>query len=157
MNKLSLRRKVEVLTHYGNGRLACRRCGERDLDCLSIDHIVASPDKHGYAWFISHNYPEGYQTLCMNCQFKKRVENKELQGHRNVDLTKRGRNSVVVAIRIHKNTYTIVKEMADKKGVSVSAFIKSKVEEYARLAGETVNTTKPVEYVVIGGRRFKKQ
>jgi len=68
----------------------------------------------------------------------------------------KGRNSVMIGIRVSEAVNTILLEMARKKGVTVSAFIKGKVEEYARLANESVNATKPVEYVVIGGQRFKK-
>lgn len=64
----------------------------------------------------------------------------------------RGRNSVVVSIRVTDSVYTTLEEMADRKGLTVSGFIKSKVTEYARLAN--VNTTE--EYVVIGGQRFRK-
>jgi len=31
--------KTEVLTHYGNGQLACVICKESRLTCLSLDHI----------------------------------------------------------------------------------------------------------------------
>jgi hypothetical protein len=31
-----------------------------------------------YRWLIKNNYPEGYQTLCMNDQFIKKAENKEI-------------------------------------------------------------------------------
>ena len=55
--------------------------------------------------------------------------------------TMRGRHSVVLSIRIAEDVHTIIKELADKKGVSISAFIKGKVEEYARLA---VHTIEPV-------------
>ena len=65
----------------------------------------------------------------------------------------KGRNSVVVSIRLDDSVYTIVKERAEKKGVTVSAFIKGKVEEYARLANQS---EKKEEYIVIGGQRFKK-
>jgi len=67
----------------------------------------------------------------------------------------KGRNSVVVSVRVDDSVYTILKRMAAKKGMTVSAFVKGKVEEYARLANESVNTTE-TEYVVIGGRRFRK-
>lgn len=79
--------KEEVLTHYGNGKHACIRCGFSDLRALSIDHIEGGGTAHTqglkkagnsfYRWLIKNNYPVGYQTLCMNCQFIKRVENKE--------------------------------------------------------------------------------
>ena len=68
----------------------------------------------------------------------------------------KGRNSAVVSVRLSDSVYAIVEEMAKKKGMTVSAFIKGKVEEYARLAEGAVNAQKPTEYVVIGGRRFKK-
>ena len=67
----------------------------------------------------------------------------------------RGRHSVVLSIRIAEDVQTIIKELADKKGVSISAFIKGKVEELAVNTievrsrsvnrkdeeGESVNTT----------------
>ncbi|KKN64745.1 hypothetical protein LCGC14_0488770 [marine sediment metagenome] len=65
-----------------------------------------------------------------------------------------GRNSTVVSLRLPDSVYTIVKEMADKKGVTVTAFIKAKIEEYARLAGD-VQTSDP-GYVVIGGQMIRK-
>lgn len=68
----------------------------------------------------------------------------------------KGRNSVVVSIRVVDSVYTTLVRMAEKKGMTASAFIKGKVEEYTRLAEESVNTTKPTEYVVIGGQRFRK-
>lgn len=84
------RRRVKqcVLRHYGNNRLACVRCGYDDVRALSIDHIESLGTKHKkengirsgdgiYTWLLRHNYPEGYQTLCMNCQFIKRYTNNE--------------------------------------------------------------------------------
>jgi len=75
--------KGEVLTHYGGEKLACVMCGEGRLACLSIDHINEDGADHRRAlglgksvhfceWLKSQNYPEGYQTLCMNCQWIKR-------------------------------------------------------------------------------------
>ena len=76
--------RKEGLTHYGNGKLACVRCGFDDIRALSIDHIGGGGKKHAreikcriVVWLRSHHYPEGYQTLCMNCQFIKKLENKE--------------------------------------------------------------------------------
>jgi hypothetical protein len=79
--------KIKVLTHYGNNRCACVRCGYDNIKALSIDHINGGGVKHRkdenihgvgiYRWLLNHNLPEGYQTLCMNCQFIKRAENKE--------------------------------------------------------------------------------
>lgn len=78
--------KTEVLTHYGKGCLACAMCGESRLACLSIDHINGGGVSHrkelnayGYRFYkrLKHdNFPEGYQTLCMNCQFIKAVSDR---------------------------------------------------------------------------------
>ena len=73
--------KNEVLTYYGGGELACVGCGDSRVDCLTIDHINNNGYEHRkkvtltgdkiYRWLRENNYPVGYQTLCMNCQFKK--------------------------------------------------------------------------------------
>ena len=82
--KINTRSKELVLTHYGGGNLACVTCGYDDLKALSIDHINGNGSKHKksigmntYRWLIKNNYPLGYQTLCMNCQWVKRHDNKE--------------------------------------------------------------------------------
>jgi hypothetical protein len=73
-----LNRKQGVLTHYGNGECACVWCGFKDIRALSIDHIHDNGRAHRreihrslYNWLIDNDFPEGYQTLCMNCQFIK--------------------------------------------------------------------------------------
>lgn len=77
--------REEVLTHYGGGKLACIRCGFFDVRALSIDHIEGGGSQHKkvigqtiYYYLRARGYPEGYQTLCMNCQFIKREENNEV-------------------------------------------------------------------------------
>lgn len=82
--------KAEVLKHYGNGRLACVKCGEDRLACLSIDHIDGGGNIHRkiiarssgafYKWLKDKGYPRGYQTLCMNDQFVKRYQKNEEAG-----------------------------------------------------------------------------
>ncbi|MAF43076.1 MAG: hypothetical protein CMI54_02750 [Parcubacteria group bacterium] len=82
-------RKRRVLTHYGKGKLACVGCGFDDIRALSIDHIdgggnqdrkrKAKGGANFYCWLSKKKYPKGYQTLCMNCQWVKRFENKEHQ------------------------------------------------------------------------------
>lgn len=87
--KFNQERKRRILTHYGKGRCACVLCAETRLGCLSIDHINGGGTQHRlklgkgagidfYCWLEKQNYPEGYQTLCMNCQFLKRYANNEL-------------------------------------------------------------------------------
>lgn len=79
--------KQEVLTYYGNGVLACVRCGFDDIRALSIDHIMGKGTEEKrklhmqgvafYNYLKKGGYPKGYQTLCMNCQFIKRAERRE--------------------------------------------------------------------------------
>ena len=82
--------KREVLTHYGNGYLACVKCQFFDIRALSIDHISGGGTRRRggrrssgvfYRWLKNNGYPLGYQTLCMNCQFIKRFENREDYWH----------------------------------------------------------------------------
>lgn len=97
LNNLAKKRskllKEKVLTHYGNNKLECVQCKENRIDCLTIDHINGKGNEHRkeikirgaiYGWLIRNNYPDGYQTLCMNCQFVKRARNHECTGkHKN--------------------------------------------------------------------------
>lgn len=79
--------KIRVLTYYGGGTCKCVRCGFDDVRALSIDHINGNGYAHRkimkatginfYRWLEKEKYPDGYQTLCMNCQFIKREEDKE--------------------------------------------------------------------------------
>lgn len=82
--ELHQERKRRVLTHYGNGECACVKCGFNDIRALSIDHIdkdsgprIRSSSRF-YKWLEDNDYPKGFQTLCMNCQFIKRDEDMEL-------------------------------------------------------------------------------
>ncbi len=87
--KSNLKQKSIALIHYGNGKLACIKCGFDDIRVLSIDHVNGGGSAHIrsisggyraghiYAWLIKNHLPEGYQTLCMNCQWIKRNENHE--------------------------------------------------------------------------------
>lgn len=78
--------KAEVLTHYGKGELACVTCRETRVGCLCLDHINNDGYKRRketgiiggeflYRHLKENNYPEGYQTLCMNCNFLKKHSN----------------------------------------------------------------------------------
>ncbi len=80
--------RQEVLTHYGNGKCACVKCGESRLACLTIDHINGNGETHRksignkrgsnfWKWLKDNTYPDGFQTLCMNCQMVKRAFNIE--------------------------------------------------------------------------------
>jgi hypothetical protein len=75
--QLMATRKQIVLNHYGN---TCECCGEPLVEFLTIDHINGGGNKHRksignihfYSWLIKNNFPIGYRTLCMNCNFATR-------------------------------------------------------------------------------------
>lgn len=76
--------KELVFAHYGK---VCACCGESNYLFLSIDHVnndgykeVGSTGKRDsgrtmYARIVRLGYPDTFQTLCMNCNFGKRVNN----------------------------------------------------------------------------------
>jgi len=76
--------KILVLSHYSTENTPiCARCGIVDIDVLAIDHIMNNGNSHRrllgigahlYGWLKRNNYPEGYQVLCMNCNWKKRIQ-----------------------------------------------------------------------------------
>jgi hypothetical protein len=84
--------KLIAFKHY-SPELKCQKCGFTNMRALTIDHMNGNGRKHRieigvnssagamYEWLIRNNYPEGYQVLCMNCQFIKRYENKEYGQH----------------------------------------------------------------------------
>ena len=65
---------------YGGAKCAC--CGEAEPKFLSLDHINNDGGEHRRAmngqrgsqvfqWLKTHNYPPGFQVLCMNCNHGK--------------------------------------------------------------------------------------
>ena len=70
--------KIEVFNHYGG--LFCACCGESHIEFLTLDHINGGGNEHRktiggksiYEWCRQNNFPEGFQVLCMNCNFSKR-------------------------------------------------------------------------------------
>jgi hypothetical protein len=76
--------KLETLTHYGKRRkLQCcgRGCAVIDIEMLTLDHVDDNGAKHrssgfptgsrGFVQLKKAGFPEGYQTLCWNHQWKK--------------------------------------------------------------------------------------
>jgi 5-methylcytosine-specific restriction endonuclease McrA len=70
-----------ALEHYGK---KCTCCGESIYEFLEIDHINNDGAKHRkemnhgknkggniYKWLHTQNYPDGFQTLCSNCNNAK--------------------------------------------------------------------------------------
>jgi len=79
--------RLEVLTHYSNGAMQCKECGERHIEFLEMDHINGGGTKHRktedirsmYYYLRTNKFPEGYQVLCSNCNNKKeRLINREI-------------------------------------------------------------------------------
>lgn len=73
------RQRQEVLDAYGR---ECACCGEDIEEFLSIDHMDGSGAAHRkelgmkgggqfYGWLRREGFPEGFQTLCMNCNHAK--------------------------------------------------------------------------------------
>lgn len=66
------RYRMEALTAYG---LSCACCRESTVEFLEIDHINGNGSAHRrqlktqsiYRWLKRNGYPEGFQTLCSNC------------------------------------------------------------------------------------------
>lgn len=79
--------RYSVLSHYSDNPPKCACCEEITLEFLTIDHmnnngaeerrkLFGTKGRGGgghtfYRWLINHNFPEGYQVLCMNCNFAK--------------------------------------------------------------------------------------
>jgi hypothetical protein len=75
------------LVYQAYGGYVCRCCGETEPAFLSIDHINNDGAKHRkeisksrsnstlISWLIKKQFPVGFQILCMNCQFGKKINN----------------------------------------------------------------------------------
>lgn len=78
---LKSRRKLKVDTYNAYGGFRCTCCGETHEEFLSIDHKRNDGRAHRELlggtnsterlcrWLRDHNYPSGFQILCMNCNF----------------------------------------------------------------------------------------
>jgi|SRR5665213_171325 len=84
--------RYDTLSHYSNGEPKCACCGEVEILFLQIDHINDDGANHrrqmvkeqGYIsggnnlpyWLKKNNYPPGFQVLCANCNWGKRLAGK---------------------------------------------------------------------------------
>tara|TARA_Y100000590_G_C15260568_1_gene841073 strand:+ start:81 stop:662 length:582 start_codon:yes stop_codon:yes gene_type:complete len=78
--ELQQEQKLQVFKHYSNGKVECACCHENNIGFLSLDHIHGGGGKHRksinsntYKWIINHDFPPGYQILCMNCNWGRRI------------------------------------------------------------------------------------
>lgn len=92
--------KTEVLTHYGNGKLACVCCGTTGLVFLTLDHIHGreendrgrNPKKRVGRALLAYvkrmGFPPDYQTLCWNCNSGRQITKTKICPHKtgNYDL-----------------------------------------------------------------------
>lgn len=84
--------KLEVFAKYCDQGVRCKKCGFADERALTIDHVEGNGNQHRatikrkgtsfYRWLKQQAYPDGFQVLCMNCQFIKRHENGEHNAHK---------------------------------------------------------------------------
>lgn len=73
--------KLEVLNHYSDGTNICKDCRTSDIRILTIDHIHGGGSEHRrelktgnfYLWLKQNNYPEGYEVVCHNCNWLRRL------------------------------------------------------------------------------------
>lgn len=70
------RLRLEVLSHYSDGTMACDCCGDDHVEFLSLDHIDGGGNQHRkelgsnqevYRQLRQVGYPPGYRVLCHNC------------------------------------------------------------------------------------------
>jgi hypothetical protein len=78
--------KLEVFTHYCNGKPVCcvKDCGIDDIDMLALDHTNNDGASHRkeigvkngafmYEWAKKNNYPKIFQVMCWNHNIKKQL------------------------------------------------------------------------------------
>ena len=74
-----------TITHYGGNPPKCNCCGEVERKFLTLDHIKGGGRKHRkemnnksggvHGQLVKNNFPDGYQVLCMNCNWGKFINN----------------------------------------------------------------------------------
>ncbi len=74
-----LRYKHQAIIRY-SPKKECMKCGFGDIRALEMDHIGGGGSKHLhriggniYDWIRRNNYPSGFQVLCANCNWIKRL------------------------------------------------------------------------------------
>lgn len=81
---------MEIIGHYSHGTMQCSKCSYCDIRALTIDHIDNNGAAHRaelkqqgagkfYRWLKRNGCPEGFQVLCMNCQWEKRWDEGDLK------------------------------------------------------------------------------
>lgn len=82
--------RIECFNHYGNGKIECRCCSEKEIKFLHLDHKNGDGAERRkewesekttifggtgfYYWLKKNGYPDlGLQVLCANCNLGKRT------------------------------------------------------------------------------------
>jgi len=73
--------KMAAFRAYSGEHPSCVCCGESMLEFLGLDHINGNGTTHRadmrkegmttYLWLRLHNYPDGFQVMCHNCNMAK--------------------------------------------------------------------------------------
>jgi hypothetical protein len=81
--QISVRNELRDRVYAAYGGYKCACCGETTKAFLSIDHVYNNGSAHRrffniktgeqlYRWLIRESFPQGFQVLCMNCNWGKR-------------------------------------------------------------------------------------
>jgi len=81
------RKKYHALV-FNNYGWKCAKCGQKNKNFLTIDHINCNGTNHiqskevwghFYIWLVKNNFPKDFQTLCYNCNCsKERIKPKDI-------------------------------------------------------------------------------
>jgi len=78
-------RKQQVVFFYTKGTMSCSRCKEQDIDLLTVEHINGNGIKHRKKisssiekWLVDNDFPEEYDILCRNCNWKQYLLKKDI-------------------------------------------------------------------------------
>lgn len=73
--------KQLIFEHYGGTNPHCECCGETRQEFLTVNHKNGRGNVHRreigesnlYHWLVKNNYPDGFNILCMNCNWASRI------------------------------------------------------------------------------------
>jgi hypothetical protein len=81
------RKRIKDAVFAAYGGYVCVCCGETERAFLTLDHVNNDGNKHRkdivgrkhfagahtYGWLVKQGFPSGFQVLCMNCNWGKRL------------------------------------------------------------------------------------
>lgn len=117
--------RLEVLRAYGGDPPCCACCGERELVFLALDHVRNNGaadrqligDSHRiFRWLRRQGFPPGYQVLCHNCNWAKRMGGCPHQGSSPVLPARPEPRSRIVTHCLRGHPYDEVNTYVSKRG-----------------------------------------